>query len=76
MPNQTERAEMLFLPSLARRHRRDEIMDRPDLEEGRHFHALRDLGRVNSWSGSARILWAPIHQLAKETVCKEGVFDR
>jgi 2-polyprenyl-3-methyl-5-hydroxy-6-metoxy-1,4-benzoquinol methylase len=58
---------MLFFPRLARRHRRDEIMDRPDLEEGRHFHALRDLGRINSWSGSARILWAPIHHLAKET---------
>ncbi len=58
---------MLFFPRLARRHRRDEIMDRPDLEEGRHFHALRDLGRINFWSSSARILWAPIQQLAKQT---------
>jgi SAM-dependent methyltransferase len=66
MPNQTGRDEMLFFPHLARRHRRDEIMDRPDLEERRHFHALRDLGRINFWSGSASILWPPLQQLAKQ----------
>jgi 2-polyprenyl-3-methyl-5-hydroxy-6-metoxy-1,4-benzoquinol methylase len=42
-------------------------MDRPDLDNARHFHALRSLQRINSWSGSARILWPPIQQLAKQT---------
>jgi 2-polyprenyl-3-methyl-5-hydroxy-6-metoxy-1,4-benzoquinol methylase len=45
-------------------------MDRPDLDEARHSHALNGLQRLNFWSGSARILWPPIHQLAKETASR------
>lgn len=42
-----------------------EIMDRPDLATERHLHALHGLERINRWSGSARILWSPIHALAR-----------
>jgi 2-polyprenyl-3-methyl-5-hydroxy-6-metoxy-1,4-benzoquinol methylase len=57
----------VFLRRLGSRRRRDEIMDRPDLERARHFQALTALERLNLWSGSARILWPPIYHLAKET---------
>ena len=56
---------MPFL-SLRQRHRQPEIMDQPGLEPGRHLHALQGLARINWWSGSARILWPPIHALARE----------
>src|SRR6266851_2074889 len=50
------------------RHRRlqPEIMDCPDLDQARHWHALRGLARINWLSGSAGILWPSIRQLAKE----------
>lgn len=57
---------MLFHTGLARRHRQDEIMDQPDLDENRHRQALRGLERINFWSGSAGILWRPIRALAQE----------
>jgi 2-polyprenyl-3-methyl-5-hydroxy-6-metoxy-1,4-benzoquinol methylase len=41
-------------------------MDQPGLEEGRHWHALRGLARINFWSGSARILWPSVYRLARE----------
>jgi 2-polyprenyl-3-methyl-5-hydroxy-6-metoxy-1,4-benzoquinol methylase len=41
-------------------------MDQPDLDEPRHIHALRGLARINSWSGSAGILWAPLRRLAQQ----------
>ena len=51
------------------RHRRlqPEVMDQPDLEQARHWHALRGLARINWLSGSAGILWPSIRQLAEES---------
>jgi len=57
---------MNTLAQLAVRRRRPEIMDRPDLDAGRHHRALDGLARLNAWSGCARILWRPIRQLAWE----------
>ena len=57
---------MLFLPDLGKRQRQDEIMDGPDLDTRRHDQALRGLERINAWSGSARILWPAIRELAVE----------
>jgi 2-polyprenyl-3-methyl-5-hydroxy-6-metoxy-1,4-benzoquinol methylase len=50
---------------LSRRRRQPEIMDRPDLQAECHLLALRGLERINFWSGSARILWPPIRELAR-----------
>jgi 2-polyprenyl-3-methyl-5-hydroxy-6-metoxy-1,4-benzoquinol methylase len=47
------------------RRREPELMDEPDLDEGRHYQALRGLERINRWSGSARILWPPLRALAR-----------
>jgi SAM-dependent methyltransferase len=58
---------MPFLSSLTERRRQPEIMDQPDLDRQRHFGALRGLERINSWSGSARLLWPPIRSLARAT---------
>jgi 2-polyprenyl-3-methyl-5-hydroxy-6-metoxy-1,4-benzoquinol methylase len=52
--------------SISQRYRVPEIMDMPDLDAHRHAHALRGIARINRWSGSARILWAPISALACE----------
>lgn len=43
-----------------------EIMDQPGLAEQEHIAALRGLARINWWSGSARLLWPPIRDLARE----------
>jgi 2-polyprenyl-3-methyl-5-hydroxy-6-metoxy-1,4-benzoquinol methylase len=53
-------------PNLARRNRQPEVMEEPSLERARHFLALRGLGRINTWSGSAGILWPPIRSLFEE----------
>ena len=37
-----------------------ELMDQPGLNVGEHVRALRGLGRVNSWSRTAHILWDQI----------------
>jgi 2-polyprenyl-3-methyl-5-hydroxy-6-metoxy-1,4-benzoquinol methylase len=58
---------MRWQVDLSRRRRRPEIMDRPDLEARRHVQALRGLERINFWSGSARILWPPICELARSS---------
>lgn len=47
------------------RQREPEIMDDPGLDRARHFTALRGLERINRWSGSVRIVWAPIQSLAR-----------
>jgi 2-polyprenyl-3-methyl-5-hydroxy-6-metoxy-1,4-benzoquinol methylase len=52
--------------SLAHRRLQPEVMDQPDLEQARHWHALRGLARINWLSGSAGILWPSIRQLAEE----------
>jgi 2-polyprenyl-3-methyl-5-hydroxy-6-metoxy-1,4-benzoquinol methylase len=51
--------------SLSQRNHQPEIMDEPDLDPHRHAAALHGLERINGWSGSARILWPPIRELAR-----------
>ena len=41
-------------------------MDRPDCDPNLHREALDGLATINSWSGSARILWPPIKQCAQK----------
>jgi SAM-dependent methyltransferase len=55
---------MPFLTKVRERRRQPEIMDQPDLDRQRHFQALRGLERINAWSRSARLLWAPLRDLA------------
>jgi 2-polyprenyl-3-methyl-5-hydroxy-6-metoxy-1,4-benzoquinol methylase len=50
---------------LSQRRSVAEIMDEPGLDPRRHAHALRGLARINFWSGSARILWPPLADLAR-----------
>jgi 2-polyprenyl-3-methyl-5-hydroxy-6-metoxy-1,4-benzoquinol methylase len=57
---------MLLLPEVNQRRRVPEIMDEPGLDVRRHFAALRGLARINAWSGSIRILWQPIRDLAQK----------
>ena len=52
--------------SLRHRCRQPEIMDQPGLSPERHRRALRGLARINFWSGSARILWPGLRDLARE----------
>jgi SAM-dependent methyltransferase len=42
-------------------------MDQPDLDAHRHTDALRGLRRLNAWSGSVRILWPSVRELAALT---------
>jgi len=42
-------------------------MDQPELDQARHWHALRGLARINWLSGSADILWPSIRRLAEES---------
>jgi SAM-dependent methyltransferase len=44
-----------------------EIMEQPDLDPAHHVGALQGLSRVNLWSRSSGILWAPLRGLALET---------
>ena len=46
------------------RHRVNELMDQPGLDEQLHRKALRGLRRVNWFSRSSRILWSAIRELA------------
>jgi 2-polyprenyl-3-methyl-5-hydroxy-6-metoxy-1,4-benzoquinol methylase len=55
------------LISLGRRRLQPEIMDRPDLEQDRHYQALRGLERINWLSESVGILWPSIRKLAQES---------
>src|SRR5262249_27341874 len=57
---------MLFSNRLAARCLRPEMMDEPNLDSSRHNAALRALARINWFSGSAGILWGPLHKLARE----------
>ena len=47
-------------PDLTQRHREVEIMDDPNLDRAAHQHALRGLARINSVSGTARIIWSAV----------------
>jgi 2-polyprenyl-3-methyl-5-hydroxy-6-metoxy-1,4-benzoquinol methylase len=51
---------------LAQRQREPEIMDDPHLDAARHQAALRGLARINWFSGSSRILWPPLRDLARK----------
>jgi 2-polyprenyl-3-methyl-5-hydroxy-6-metoxy-1,4-benzoquinol methylase len=51
---------------LRHRHRQPEIMDEPGLDPGRHVLALQGLERINRWSGSSRIIWPAVRDLARE----------
>jgi 2-polyprenyl-3-methyl-5-hydroxy-6-metoxy-1,4-benzoquinol methylase len=57
---------MAILRTISERRLQPEIIDQPDIDAPRLRGALRGLERINWWSGSARILWGPIHQLARE----------
>ncbi len=52
---------------MRQRRRRPEIMDQADLDSRQHVQALRDLERINRWSGSAGILWPAVWALFQET---------
>lgn len=56
----------MVTPSIRQRDLQDEVMDDPDLDEHRHFDALRGLARLNWWSASGQILWRPIERLSRE----------
>ena len=62
---------MPLLPSVAVRDRQDELMDDPQLDGERHDAALRGLSRINSISGSSKVVWRPIVQLAKQQGLKK-----
>lgn len=55
-----------WMPNLSRRRRLPELIDQPDLDPGRHAHALQGLERINLFSRSASILWPPLYDLARE----------
>lgn len=52
--------------SLAHRHRQPELMDDPALDPDEHRRALVGLARINSLSGSAKVLWPALRKLARE----------
>jgi hypothetical protein len=56
---------MLFLDSVADRHRRPEIMDQPGLDRELLYNALAGLERINRWSRSTDILWPAIKAVAR-----------
>ncbi len=54
-----------MLRSLRQRDLQPEVMDRPDLEVGRHRHALDALALVNTLSQSGKIVYRPIKAWAR-----------
>jgi 2-polyprenyl-3-methyl-5-hydroxy-6-metoxy-1,4-benzoquinol methylase len=56
---------MTILKGVQERCRQPEIMDQPDLDSGSFTGALCALERINWLSGSARILWPRIAELAR-----------
>lgn len=58
-----------------RRRREPEIMDQPDLDSHQHRRALRALQRINALSGSARILWPALRDLARQSPPPLRVLD-
>lgn len=56
---------MLHLGFMKHRRRQPELMDQPGLDASEHRHALTGLERINRWSGSARLLWPAIRELAR-----------
>lgn len=66
---------MPILARLARRCRQPELMDQPDLDRARHFQALRALERINWLSGSARLLWPSVRDLARRSAAPLRLLD-
>lgn len=66
-PASAEVADSAAAPArgFARRHRIDELMDDPAIDEKAHRWALRGLARLNLLSGSAARIWRPIYRMAK-----------
>jgi SAM-dependent methyltransferase len=60
---------------LDQRHLTPEVMDQPGLDARRHAQALEGLARINFWSGSARILWRPLRELARRLNTPLRVLD-
>lgn len=54
------------MPGLSQRRRQPEIMDQPGLDINQHRQALRGLERINTFSGSVRVLWPALRELAKQ----------
>jgi 2-polyprenyl-3-methyl-5-hydroxy-6-metoxy-1,4-benzoquinol methylase len=50
-------------------------MDQPNLDQERHLQALRGLTRINAWSGSVRLLWPALRQLARASARPLRVLD-
>jgi len=50
-------------------------MDRPGLDLAEHRRALRGLARINSFSGSARILWPCLRDFARRSASPVRVLD-
>lgn len=57
--------EVRAMPFLAQRQVEPEIMDDPQLDAAKHDVALRGLARINWFSGSSRILWRPLREMAR-----------
>ena len=53
-----------MLAELRHRDRQPEVMDQHGLDPLRHARALRGLERLNTWSGSASLVWSAIRPLA------------
>jgi 2-polyprenyl-3-methyl-5-hydroxy-6-metoxy-1,4-benzoquinol methylase len=66
---------MPWLFDVRHRHREPEKMDQPDLDPQQHQDALCGLERINAWSGSARILWPALRDLARQTPNPLRVLD-
>jgi len=60
-----EFATMPLLQGVANRSLEPEVMDDPQLDQARHYQALRGLARINLLSASAGILWKPVARLAR-----------
>jgi 2-polyprenyl-3-methyl-5-hydroxy-6-metoxy-1,4-benzoquinol methylase len=54
-----------LMGSLRQRLRQPEVMDQPDLDPGRHAHALAGLARLNFFSRSSGILFAPLVEMQR-----------
>lgn len=53
-------------PGMAQRILEPELMDDPQLSWSEHQRAMRALARINRLSRSARILWPPLRNLARQ----------
>jgi 2-polyprenyl-3-methyl-5-hydroxy-6-metoxy-1,4-benzoquinol methylase len=66
---------MSLITDVSRRRLQPEIMDQPELDEGRHLHALRSMARINLVSLTSSAFWRPLRALAKELNRPPRVLD-